>query len=186
MHPYELRSVIQMTHKDDFLRLKSGSLYNSIDRLLEAGLIEVQATAREGRRPERTVYRITARGRSEALQWLRELLQNPDPDPTRFYAALSFLPALEPRDVIRRLEQRIAHLTTEIDGYREGLPGLTARIGRLNLVEVEFALALREAERQWVSQIVEDLRADRLTWEPAGFRRLANQFLRPGTPAARM
>src|SRR5215831_15069593 len=75
MHPYELRSIISLTHKDDFLQLNPGSLYNSIERLLEARLIEVAETTREGRRPERTIYRITAQGCEEALKWLRELLE---------------------------------------------------------------------------------------------------------------
>src|SRR5215831_19610110 len=91
MHPYELQSIIRITHKDDFLRLNPGSLYNSIERLLDAGLIEVAETTRSGRRPERTVYRITNQGCEEALKWLRELLAKPLPDSNWFYAALSFL-----------------------------------------------------------------------------------------------
>src|SRR5258705_12930587 len=96
MHPYELQSIIKITHKDDFLQLKPGSLYNSIERLLDAELIEVAATTRSGRRPERTVYRITKAGCEEMVKWLRELLERPGPDSTWFYAALSFLAALEP------------------------------------------------------------------------------------------
>src|SRR5262245_59885094 len=82
MHPYELQSIIRVTHKDDFLRLNPGSLYNSIERLLLAGLIEVAETMRAGRRPERTIYRITKSGSAEAIQWLRELLETPAPDST--------------------------------------------------------------------------------------------------------
>src|SRR6516162_5068252 len=85
MHPYELQSIIRITHKDDFLRLNPGSLYNSIERLLSGGLIEVAATTRSGRRPERTVYRITTRGAQEAVSWLRELLQKPMADTTWFF-----------------------------------------------------------------------------------------------------
>src|SRR5579859_4420964 len=79
MHPYELRTVIEVTHKEDFLRLNPGSLYNSIARLLDAKLIEIAGTTRAGRRPERTVYRITRKGRQEASRWLRELLEKPGP-----------------------------------------------------------------------------------------------------------
>src|SRR6266481_5765583 len=41
MHPYELQSIIRITHKDDFLQLNPGSLYNSIEWLLE--LLEAPA-----------------------------------------------------------------------------------------------------------------------------------------------
>src|SRR5215472_7839167 len=110
MHPYELQSIIRLTHKDDFLRLNPGSLYNSIDRLVEAGLIEVAETTRSGRRPERTVYRVTSAGEDEALKWLRELLETPAADSTWFYAALSFLPALKPEEVAEQFTKRLAHL----------------------------------------------------------------------------
>src|SRR5215471_7616558 len=87
MHPYELQSIIRITHKDDFLQLNPGSLYNSIERLLQAGLIEVAETARSGRRPERTIYRLTTQGWIEAKKWLLELLESPAPDSIWFYAA---------------------------------------------------------------------------------------------------
>src|SRR5215472_3360273 len=80
MHPYELQSIIRLTHKDDFLQLNPGSLYNSIERLLQAGLIEAAETTRSGKRPERTVYRITEQGGVEAIKWLRELLETPAAD----------------------------------------------------------------------------------------------------------
>src|SRR5579862_2284372 len=107
MHPYELRSVITLTHKDDFLQLNPGSLYNAIERLLEAELIEVAEKSRAGHRPERTAYRITGRGSEEMVTCLRELLQKPGPDTTWFCAALSFLPAPEPRDARKQLQTRL-------------------------------------------------------------------------------
>src|SRR5215470_2042611 len=157
MHPYELQSIIRITHKDDFLQLNPGSLYNSIDRLLQAGLIEVVQTTRSGRRPERTIYRITTQGCDEAIKWLRELLEKPSSDSTWFYAALSFLPALEPRDAREQLCKRVGHLQSEIDTYRHVLAQVTPKVGRLNLIEVEFALALRTGELGWVKQIIEEL-----------------------------
>src|SRR5215471_5599375 len=164
MHPYELQSIIKLTHKDDFLRLNPGSLYNSIERLLEAALIEVAKTTRAGNRPERTIYRITREGNHEMVAWLRELLEKPTPDPIWFYAALSFLPALEPHDVLERLQRRVELLETEIHNYRQVLSTVTPRIGRLHLVEVEYALALRIAESHWVSGIIKDLESGKLKW----------------------
>ena len=76
-HPYEMQRLIRERHKDDFLQLKPGSLYHAIERLAKAGLIEEMETSREGRRPERTVYRLTECGDVEALAWLRGLLSKP-------------------------------------------------------------------------------------------------------------
>ena len=183
MHPYELRSVIQMTHKDDFLQLNAGSIYNSIDRLLEAGLIEIVETSREGRRPERTVYRITRSGTKEMLDWLRDLLRTPGPDPIPFFAALSFLPALEPGEAAKQLAIRHERLGQEIGNYREVLKTVGARIGRLHLIEVEYALALRLAEQRWVAQIIEDLRSSKLSWNPKLLQKSAARLFSEASPA---
>ena len=176
MHPYELQSIIRMTHKDDFLHLNPGSLYNSIERLLSAGLIEVAETNRSGKRPERTIYRITSQGSTEAIQWLRELLEKPTLDSMWFFAALSFLPALDPRDTQERLQTRVGHLEKEIENYKQVLVTMTSRAGRLNLIELEYAIALRTAELRWVKQIIKELNSHSLEWDPELLRKHAAQF----------
>ena len=177
MHPYELQSIIRITHKDDFLRLNPGSLYNSIERLLTAGLIEVAATTRAGRRPERTVYRITARGAEESVRWLRELLETPTADTTWFFAALSFLPALEAKDVAESLHKRVGHLESEVQHLESVLKEIVPRVGRLNLIEVEYSVALRKAELLWVKKIIAELRAGKLKWSAETVRKHASHFL---------
>src|SRR5262245_28208293 len=77
MHPYEMQRLIRDWHKDEFLDLKRGSLYHAIDRLRRDGLIEAVETRREGRRPERTVYRLTDGGEQAVQDWLRNMLARP-------------------------------------------------------------------------------------------------------------
>src|SRR5690242_9694561 len=77
MHPYEMQRLIREWHKDEFLDLRRGSLYHAIEGLQRAGLIVAVQTTREGRRPERTVYRLTVRGEKELYEWLRGLLAKP-------------------------------------------------------------------------------------------------------------
>src|SRR5262249_6691963 len=82
------------------------------------------------------------------------------------FAALSFLPALEPRDVRVQLGRRVAHLESEIQSYRQVLARVTPRAGRLNLIEIEYALASRVAELRWVKQIIDELNSGKLKWNP--------------------
>src|SRR5260370_7075496 len=96
MHPYEIQRLIRDYHKDEFLELKRGSLYHAIERLRSAGLIDPVETFREGRRPERTVYRLTGLGEQEGVDWLRQLLAKPVPDSTQSFAPLTFLSVLSP------------------------------------------------------------------------------------------
>ncbi|MFO0807713.1 MAG: PadR family transcriptional regulator [Gemmataceae bacterium] len=172
-HPYEMQRLIRERKKDVFLDLKRGSLYHSIARLHQAGLIEPVETTREGRRPERTTYRITADGERELSAWLRELLANPARDATQFFAGLSFLPHLSPADVIEQLEARAGLVEAEIADLDMVLLTMVPRIGRLVLVEVEYAVTMKRAELAWVRALVEDLRAGRLAWEPETILRWA-------------
>jgi DNA-binding PadR family transcriptional regulator len=171
MHPYEMQRLIREWKKDDFLDLKRGSLYHAIERLRAACLIEAVETSREGRRPERTVYRITALGEQERVAWLRELIANPARTSTEFYAALSFLPVLAPDDALEQLDARAGLLEAEVANLTRVLEMMVPRIGRLVLLEVEYTRAMRQAELAWVRSLIDDLQAGRLTWDCEAIRR---------------
>ncbi len=167
MHPYEMQRLIRQCHKDDFLVLKRGSLYHAIERLQKAGLIAVAETSREGRRPERTVYRLTDLGEREVLDWLRELLAQPVREPSQFMAALSFLTQLSAEDALDQLQARVSRLDMEIVAFSAVLQQLIPKIGRAVLVEAEYVRALRQAELNYVRSLIDDIRASRITWRRA-------------------
>ena len=101
MHPYEMATTMRARHKDESIKLNFGSLYTVVEALQRHGLIEAQETEREGRRPERTVYRITEAGSAELLDWLSELISVPSKEYLRFEAGLSLLPVLTPDQAVR-------------------------------------------------------------------------------------
>ena len=167
MHPYEMRRLMQERAHDAVINLNVGSLYSTIARLASAGLIEALRTSREGRRPERTVYTITTAGREELLGWLRELLARPAHEYPWFGAALAFLAALPPDDVLDLLTQRATLLETELGAAQGAASAMTQRgVPRLFGVEDEYAQAMRRAELAWVRQVVDDIQGGRLTWPP--------------------
>jgi DNA-binding PadR family transcriptional regulator len=172
MHPYEMQRLIRERRKDKFLDLKRGSLYHAIGRLSAAGLIEAVATMREGRRPERTVYRLTYAGRDELVAWLRELLATPVHEPSQFFVAVSLLVYLPPTDVLEQLGQRAARLEAEIAGLDASLRELVPRIGRLVVLEIEYTRAMRQAELVWVQSLIAQLQTRSLWWEPEELLRM--------------
>src|SRR5271170_7017053 len=95
MHPYQMQRLLALRHKDEILALKRGSLYHAIGRLLRAGLIAVETTGRDGKRPERTTYRITSAGSKEFKLTLRKILSVPRREASDFMAAMSFLVHLD-------------------------------------------------------------------------------------------
>jgi DNA-binding PadR family transcriptional regulator len=156
MHPYEMASVLRRTGKERDMKIKWGSLYTVVQNLEKHGFIEATGSDRAGRRPERTVYAITGSGRAELREWLRELIAVPEPELSRFEAALSVLGALGPDEAIELLRQRIQALDEEIAAERALLADNGA-VPRIFLIESEYALAMRAAEATWVRSLVKEL-----------------------------
>ena len=164
MHPYEMQRGIRQRHNDMFVELRRGSLYHAIDKLSKSGFVEEVGTSREGKRPERTTYRITEAGVTELLEQLRALLATPVLEPSSFLAALSFAGHLTPDEVRDHLELRLQQLQTGLVAMTAVIESLVPKIGRLPLIEVEYLIAMRRAELGWVQALAAELKDGRLAW----------------------
>ncbi|MET8365953.1 PadR family transcriptional regulator [Micromonospora sp. NPDC049580] len=157
MHPYEMASTLRAWGKDQDMEIKWGSFYTVIRNLDKHQLIAAVESVREGRRPERTVYRITDAGRAELVDWARELVATPMPEHPRFRAGLSVLAALHPDEATDLLRQRLDRLDDALRRDRETLDAHLREIPRLFLVESEYDLAMRAAEATWLRALLAEL-----------------------------
>jgi DNA-binding PadR family transcriptional regulator len=164
-HPYEIQRLLRLRHKDEFLQLKKGSLYHAIRRLEAAGLIAEKETLREGQRPEKTSYEMTPAGSAAFGNWLLKLVSEIQPEATSFAAAISFLVYLSPQEALTALENRVQKLQERIGELDEILVLVGRNIGRIFVIEREYARAVAEAEARWVLQVIEAIRAKKLTWD---------------------
>jgi DNA-binding PadR family transcriptional regulator len=163
MHPYEMATTMRERGKDQSIKLNYGSLYTVVEALQQHGLIVAQETEREGRRPERTVYRLTDAGRMELIDWVSELLSRPAKEYTRFEAGLSLAGVLPPEDILALLAQRCVNLELEISQMRALLRLMQERgLRRIFVIENEYALAMREAELAWTLNLVEEIKSGKL------------------------
>jgi DNA-binding PadR family transcriptional regulator len=167
MHPYEMRRLLRERHKEERLLLKAGSLYHAIGWLEQESLIEPVQTSRQGKRPERTVYRIKPAGEERLLSWLRELLSTPIKEAASFAVALDHAIHLPPEGVAEQLEKRAGLLQPRIQELEYVLQLLGPKIGRVNLLEIEFECAMCKSELTWIRQVAMDLRSGGLTWDLA-------------------
>lgn len=149
MHPYEMASLMRARGKDHDMDIKWGSLYTVVGNLEKHGFLAVQGSAREGARPERTVYRITDAGLDELADWVRELIAVPERERPRFEAGLSVLGALGPDEAARLLRGRLDAMDLQIAADQAALDAET-EVPRLFLIEAEYDLAIRRAEAEWV------------------------------------
>ena len=143
MHPYEIATALRGWGKEQDMDFKWGSFYTVIRNLAKHGLIVAVESAREGRRPERTVYRITEAGREELVDWARELISTPMHERPRFRAGLSVIAALHPDEAAELLRRRLGLLEEGIAADRASLAEEARTIPRLFLVENEYDLALQ-------------------------------------------
>lgn len=165
MHPYQMQRLLHQRHKDEILALKKGSLYHAIGRLVQAELITASSTSRDGRRPERTTYRITPAGRKEFIRVLRQMVTLPRRESSEFMAAVSFLVHLSPAEALPRLDERCEHLELEIKQRSAGIQQASSHVLRINLLESEYLLAMLKAELAWVRSLAVEVCEGKLTWD---------------------
>jgi DNA-binding PadR family transcriptional regulator len=165
MHPYRMQRLIKDRGKDQVINVEQrASLYQTISQLLRAGLIAFWETARQEGFPERTVYKLTDKGRDTALNWLREMLSTPAQEFPEFPAAVSLLPLLIPEDARHQMEIREARLTDRIAFIDEEVQTYAVSLPRLFLLETEYVRTMLEAELKWIRSVIADLGSGQLTW----------------------
>jgi DNA-binding PadR family transcriptional regulator len=173
MHPYELGRRLQAHGKDRNIKYNRGSLYMVVEQLRKAGFITEQETVRDTQRPERTIYQLTHDGRDELYDWMRALVAQPRQEYPHFGVALSLLAVLPPEESAELLGQRLAVLTEQAEEAR-GVVRKATEDGVLwvFLVEEEYRLALLEAERRFVTNLIESLKdpAYRRAWHEKAAR----------------
>jgi DNA-binding PadR family transcriptional regulator len=171
MHPYEMAATLKQRHKGESIKIRYGSLYTVIDLLVKRGFIEAKETSREGKRPERTIFALTASGYDELRAWMQDLLRDPANEYPQFAAGLSLLPVVPPDEAVALLRHRAVRLSAEATRIEAQIAELVQQdvpvppeelppqlVGKkfppLFLVEAEYALALIKAELGFVDELV--------------------------------
>lgn len=168
MHVYRMQKLIKERGKDQVINVEQrASLYQTINQLQRAGLIAFWETDREEGFPERTLYKLTEKGRVTALEWLREMISNPAQEYPIFPAAISLLPLLSPADTMQQLALRADKLSARILAIDEELRRQTDQLSRLFLLEAEYLRNVLVAELTWVRAVMADLKEGQLTWNDA-------------------
>lgn len=139
--------------------------HGSVERLAAQGLIEPVETSREGRRPERTVYRITDAGRDAAHRRLADVLSTPVEEHPLFNAGLAFVNLLPEDEVVLHLQARRNALEFLLGGHLNAYEALRERgVERYRLLDMELNIARVRTELEYVRALVDDLAEGRLTW----------------------
>jgi DNA-binding PadR family transcriptional regulator len=174
LHPYEMQRLLHERHKF-WAAGKTRELYRAIEELVAEGLVEAVETTREGRRPERTVYRVTAEGRETLEDRLSRLIERRVEEQPAFSIAVDLITALPQERAENALAARTVQLRAEMAGLDEARRALLEmHLPRAVLLEVELRQALGAAELRWVSATLDEMRTGKLGWSRELFARWAD------------
>ena len=174
VHGYEVRRELMSWRVDEWASIAPGSIYSSMKTLTREKMIEPVGTSQIGGRPERTSFRMTARGEQELADLLRDTLWNLRMPQDPLLAAVSLIGFVKRDEMIAALEARAALIK---GGLAHGEYAIAA------IDDVETPAHVREmlrlinarvgAELEWSAALVKRLKAGEYTtasdppWMPA-------------------
>jgi DNA-binding PadR family transcriptional regulator len=177
LHPYRMQQLIKQWGKDQVVNVgQRATLYKTINRLTEAGLIKVHETTRDHRYPERTTYQLTEAGRAASRQWIAEMLSTPRYEFPEFPAALSFLPMISPRAARSLLATRRDLLVQRLADRDALLAKVGVELPRVTMLETEYQRAVTEAEIHWLDRVLAGLDDGSITWDQTEMRETAERL----------
>lgn len=164
MHPYEMIRLMRHRHDDRIVPLTNGTMYHTVARLERLGLLAEVGVDRDGNRPERTTYALTAAGESVVVEWVRRELPKVD-RPVEFRVALAEAHNLSREETVALLQKRLAALDADLEVHRKGrAKALTGGVLDQYLIEVDRQRALLEADHDWLADFVERLAHPDFVW----------------------
>ncbi|MER7224349.1 PadR family transcriptional regulator [Streptomyces rubradiris] len=155
LHGYELKERIKAL-SGHVRPVSDGALYPAINRLVAAGLLDQHSEEGASAAPRR-VLSLTAKGRAELLERLRNPKQAEITDQVRFNTVLTFLRHLDdPAAQAAVLRRRLDFLDTPASFfYRDGEPVRAEEAGDLFREGVlRVARATGQAERAWLREAI--------------------------------
>jgi len=107
------------------VQVSSGTIYYTLKKLEARGWIK-GSVSKQGRRPERRVYSITAAGKRGFQKRLEEAADKSDQVYSPFDVALFFTPKMSPKTLVKAAEKRLKELekvVKKLEDLEEKNPG---------------------------------------------------------------
>jgi DNA-binding PadR family transcriptional regulator len=165
MHPYEMYRLLVERHEDRIVKVRPGSLYHTVDRLAGHALVEAIGTERDGGRPERTTYRITAPGQEALTVRIRTVLATPVNEFPVFPVALGEAHNLPRAEVVELLAARVTHLeATAAENAAALAAAETAQVEEAYLLAGRYTQELLTTELRWLHGLIGRLERKEMRW----------------------
>ncbi|MFC9893926.1 PadR family transcriptional regulator [Nocardia sp. NPDC127579] len=189
MHPYEMYQLMLARGEDVLVKLRPGSLYHTVARLAEQELVRAEGVDRAGNRPERTIYRITDRGRKAMRARISEIIRTPGAEYPAFPVALAEAHNLPADCLLGLLRERLDHLEADLADLAQMAAWAQERgVPRRYWLTLQYLQTTLGAEVAWINAFAADLESGELEWEQfddlTGERRTEPEQAWPGSEVA--
>jgi DNA-binding PadR family transcriptional regulator len=128
MHGYQIHQQIKEREMDYWAKIKLPSIYSTLTRLEEQGLI-TSGKEKVGNTPERTVYALTPEGREKLSELVQFFLREEERPEWQFGLGVAFICGAPREKVLevlqlrqQSIEKRLALLTQEAIEHKEKIP----------------------------------------------------------------
>jgi DNA-binding PadR family transcriptional regulator len=167
-HPYEMFQT--MVHRRDArnVKVRPGTLYHQVGRLVDLGLAEAVGTDRDGNRPERTTYAITDQGRTALHDGLLRLLAEPADEYPVFHLAVAEIENIARDEAVSTLTARAAALAGKVAEADEILDVVHGKdLPERYWLDVSYVRAMLSAQIEWLHATVERIERGDVPWTDA-------------------
>ena len=153
MHGYQIHQQIKEREMDYWAKIKLPSIYSTLTRLVEQGLI-TSGKEKVGNTPERTVYSLTPAGLEQLSEQVQAFLREDDHPEWMFGLGVAFICGAPREKVLEALQLRKQNLekhqealTQETANYKEKIPFNWYML-------IEHALKNMHLELEWLKQLI--------------------------------
>lgn len=162
MHPYEITLVMKERSIDQVIKMQTGSVYYAVDKLGAGGHIEAVKVIHSPDRPDKTIYRITDKGKALMEQLILQQIRKSDPMYHPVHIALSLTHLIDQEKVAKLLEERIREAEHQVNFayqlYEEHVAVVPRSVLHLMYGRYEHC----QTELKWLKRLQADVLANRL------------------------
>ena len=126
-------------------------IYKVLRRLEERELVACRAVVQRGR-PDKALYRLTARGRAALVSWIEEVEDEPTGGPSVFLLKILFAWAAPPQAGLAQLDAYERHLKRTIAHFEERVRQRPADDPPHSLAALRHGIARGRTTLRWVEE----------------------------------
>jgi DNA-binding PadR family transcriptional regulator len=159
INPYEINKFLEAIRIRDWFPVAASSVYVTIKTLHTKGYITGE-TVKEGNMPEKTIYSITAEGKTIMNQMITRILGSQDLDPVEFNIGTLFMHYLDKETVLELLKNRIEKMQKDMQEIERQYDKFinNETVPAYSLISLKHNAYLYEAEFKTASELIEEIK----------------------------